>query len=275
MPPEEESADRQSIQPGLSFGEANGMLYHPQSTQPSLQRSQSSTSAGRLVRSQPPPPPSLITRQSSSTETGTPSSSEANLQKLTPREIEQEMKQAMIPSSKSPSPMKIPNINASPSRKALQRQGTRTLSVSPTKLTREASKALRDNITSLLGKRQPLTGEDQEAMNLRAGKRPRPQRSKQPSRKSSKVQLADIPPVPLPAPVFGDTFEMYDDDDMNLLERSNVGEESMRVTYVDPGQRDEKKRLMSLLRGDNVLEVGEGGKTPSLRTRRSSRIAGF
>lgn len=178
MPPEEESADRQSIQPGLSFGEANGMLYHPQSTQPSLQRSQSSTSAGRLVRSQPPPPPSLITRQSSSTETGTPSSSEANLQKLTPREIEQEMKQAMIPSSKSPSPMKIPNINASPSRKALQRQGTRTLSVSPTKLTREASKALRDNITSLLGKRQPLTGEDQEAMNLRAGKRPRPQRSK-------------------------------------------------------------------------------------------------
>ena len=80
--------------------------------------------------------------------------------------------------------------------------------------------------------------------------------------------------MPTPAPVFVETFETYDDD-LNLFERSNVGEESMHVVYVDPGQRDEKKRLMSLLRNDSVLEVGEGGKASSLRTRRSSRIAGF
>ena len=84
----------------------------------------------------------------------------------------------------------------------------------------------------------------------------------------------DIIAAPIPAPVFGDTFELYEDD-INLLERSNVGDESMRVTYVDPGQRDEKKRLMSLLKSDSVLEVGESGKASSLRTRRSSRIAGF
>ena len=49
----------------------------------------------------------------------------------------------------------------------------------------------------------------------------------------------------------------------------------MRVMYVDPGQRDEKKRPMSLLRNDSALEVSQGGKASSLRTRRSSRIAGF
>lgn len=73
--------------------------------------------------------------------------------------------------------------------------------------------------------------------------------------------------------MYGDAFGTYDDD-VDLLERSHVGEESMRVTYVDPGQRDERKRLMSLLKGDNVPELGEGLKASSLR-RRSSRIAGF
>jgi DNA replication regulator DPB11 len=87
------------------------------------------------------------------------------------------------------------------------------------------------------------------------------------------MQLAEVV-ASVPAPVFGDAFETYDDD-INLLERSSVGDESMRVTYVDPGQRDEKKRLMSLLRSDKVLEGGEGGKASSLRTRRSARIAGF
>ena len=69
--------------------------------------------------------------------------------------------------------MKISHANVSTPRKAPKR-----FSVSPIKLKREASKALKDNITSLLGKRQPSAGEDGEAINLRAGKRPRPQRSK-------------------------------------------------------------------------------------------------
>lgn len=169
---QEESADRQSmsLQTELSFGDTNGILGRPQSTQSLSQRSLSSIGAAKPARSRPPP-------QDSSTETDASISSGAEPRKPTPLEVERERNQARIPSSKSPSPLKIPNAPTSPMKKALERRRTRMLSVSPTKLTREASKALRDNITSLLGKRQPST-EDEEAMNSRAGKRPRPQRSK-------------------------------------------------------------------------------------------------
>ena len=162
----------------MSFGEPNGALTRPQSPQPPLQ-SRSSTSQGKPARVRhPPPPPQLIISQDSQTESDNSSVSNSVPRKLTPLEVDRERKQARIPSSKSPSPMKIPHANVSTPRKAPKRLGTRRLSVSPTKLTREASKALKDNITSLLGKRQPSAGEDGEAINLRAGKRPRPQRSK-------------------------------------------------------------------------------------------------
>ena len=170
-----QSADRQSLQLNLSFGEPNGILHRPQSTQPSP----TPLSSTNLFKPDRPPLPPLITRQDSSTESDTSCAPDVHSPKLTSLEIEQERKQAMIPSSKSPSPMKIPNVEVStPRRRGLQRQGTRMLSVSPTKLTREASKALRDNITSLLGKRQPSAGMDEEAVNVRTGKRARPQRSK-------------------------------------------------------------------------------------------------
>lgn len=77
-------------------------------------------------------------------------------------EIERERKQARIPSSKSPSPMKVP------------RQAARIRSLSPTKLSKEAAKALQENITSLLGKRLPPV--DEVALGAPAGKRARPQR---------------------------------------------------------------------------------------------------
>ena len=169
-PPIHEAVEHQILQPGLSFGGTNGSLARPQSTQPPP-RSLSSTS----VRVQSPP---LITRQDSCTRSDTSNSSDVVPRNPTPMEIERERKQARIPSSKSPSPMKIPHANISTPRRAPKRQETRRLSVSPTKLTREASKALKDNITSLLGKRQPSAGDTSEAINLRAGKRPRPQRSK-------------------------------------------------------------------------------------------------
>lgn len=61
-------------------------------------------------------------------------------------------------------------------------------------------------------------------------------------------------------------------------------DESMRVTYEDPGQRDEKRRLMSLLGNDEAVPVdfpppsktsnGKGNKGKNL-VRRSSRVAGF
>ncbi len=50
----------------------------------------------------------------------------------------------------------------------------------------------------------------------------------------------------------------------------------MRVMYEDPGQRDEKKRIMNLLKGTAGEE--DAAATPSLsgsRSRRGTRIAGF
>jgi DNA replication regulator DPB11 len=78
-----------------------------------------------------------------------------------------------VPSSKSPSPMKsLKNIGGSGSR----------LSISPVKIDHEATKALQETISSLLGKRPTPEGEElagaADAPNVRNGKRPRPHRSK-------------------------------------------------------------------------------------------------
>ena len=72
----------------------------------------------------------------------------------------------------------------------------------------------------------------------------------------------------------------------------SAGDDSMRVMYEDPGQRDEKRRLMSLLGGSGPDGVklaretanlssgvggGEGSTTTATATKRrtSTRIAGF
>ena len=78
-----------------------------------------------------------------------------------------------VPSSKSPSPMKsLKNVGGSSSR----------LSLSPVKIDHEATKALQETISSLLGKRPTLEGEDlagvADVPNGRNGKRARPHRSK-------------------------------------------------------------------------------------------------
>lgn len=51
----------------------------------------------------------------------------------------------------------------------------------------------------------------------------------------------------------------------------------MRVMYEDPGQRDEKRRLMSLLKSQSGGEEEAGSKSGSIssRTRKSARVAGF
>ena len=75
-----------------------------------------------------------------------------------------------VPSSKSPSPMKsLKNISRSSSR----------LSISPVKIDNEATKALQETISSLLGKRSTPEGEDLAGVtNGRNGKRTRPHRSR-------------------------------------------------------------------------------------------------
>jgi hypothetical protein len=79
----------------------------------------------------------------------------------------------------------------------------------------------------------------------------------------------------------GDLFESY-----NVVEEEfeheggNFQEESsMRVMYEDPGQRDEKKRLMNLLKnqagGEEDSLAGSSGGFGKKTRRRSVRIAGF
>lgn len=97
------------------------------------------------------------------------------------------------------------------------------------------------------------------------------------SRQPSDVLLSEISA----APVYTDSmspFETY--DDFNSIDDAPA-EESMRVRYEDPGQQNEKKRLMNLLKKSTISQgstaSGEseekGGK--ATRSRRSTRIAGF
>ena len=78
--------------------------------------------------------------------------------------------------------------------------------------------------------------------------------------------------------ITGDLFEPYNAVDEFENEGGNFQEESsMRVMYEDPGQRDEKKRLMNLLKnqagGEEDPLVGSSGGFG--KRRRSVRIAGF
>ena len=88
-----------------------------------------------------------------------------------------------------------------------------------------------------------------------------------------------LPPITLGRAITGDLFEPYNAVDEFEHEGGNFQEESsMRVMYEDPGQRDEKKRLMNLLKnqagGEEDQLVGSSGGFEK-RRRRSVRIAGF
>lgn len=128
------------------FGRPNGSLG-----QPSKRR--------RLSIATPPPSSS---RQSSIGPTRQP----------TLAEIEIDMQQTRIPSSTSPSPMKLPQ----------SREGSKSSIVpggsSPIKVSNEVTKALQESITSLLGKRPSV--EEDASLNTgqqpgKPGKRARPQ----------------------------------------------------------------------------------------------------
>ena len=130
------------------FGRLNGSLAQP--------------SKRRRLSIGTPPPPSSSSRHSSIGPTRQP----------TMAEIEIDIQQTRIPSSTSPSPMKIPQ----------GRKGSKPSAVPddslPTKVSNEVTKALQKSITSLLGKRPSV----EEDANFNAGqphgkpgKRVRPQ----------------------------------------------------------------------------------------------------
>ncbi|KAH7928309.1 hypothetical protein BV22DRAFT_1083119 [Leucogyrophana mollusca] len=227
------------------FGKPNGSLGPPPPQRVSLS---------------PPPPPPMSSSPPLECPAVSPNRVHPAHASLASIEDERLDPNARIPSSKSPSPMKLPPSSASMPSPARP--------LGPNEITR----ALQESITTLLGKRQ--VSDEDGAPHQRRGKRVRPQpRSKIQSRQASKDTM--VSPVRAPPPVYDP--ECY--DEMNILDGGTPMDESLRVTYEDPGQQEEKRRLMSLLGGksDNVSGGGtEGsarkGKGP---VRRSTRMAGF
>ncbi|KIJ62945.1 hypothetical protein HYDPIDRAFT_93593 [Hydnomerulius pinastri MD-312] len=163
---------------------------------------------------------------------------------------------ALIPSSKSPSPMKLPPSSSIPE-----------MPPSPARppAPNEAVKALQESLTSLLGKRP--TSEEDMLPPPRKGKRARPQpRSKIQSRQESREMLGS-PPRPAPEPEFEGSCYV----DTSLFDGLRPTDESLRVTYEDPTQLEEKRRLMKLLGdpSDEPVPVNVGRKG------RRGRMAGF
>lgn len=68
-------------------------------------------------------------------------------------------------------------------------------------------------------------------------------------------------------------------DELNMVHEGGASyEESMRVRYEDPGERDERKRLMSLFESQTTGAddiTGLGKKVGTKAVRRSTRMAGF
>ncbi|KAG2341205.1 BRCT domain-containing protein [Suillus weaverae] len=157
-----------------------------------------------------------------------------------------------IPSSSSPSPMKLP-----PSSDARL-----TCEPSPVRVPhpRDVARELQESLTTLLGKRQ-VSEDDVMRPEQRKGKRPRPlPRTKVQSRQESRETIAEPPArlARLPQPMYYDAMSLLDGS-------ARPSEDSLRVTYEDPGQEAEKRKLMALL-GEN--NVGRKGR------RKSARIAG-
>ncbi|EIW83796.1 hypothetical protein CONPUDRAFT_119192 [Coniophora puteana RWD-64-598 SS2] len=194
-----------------------------------------------------------------------------------------------VPSSRSPSPMKLP----SQVRARIQRGGkgdARMLSASPQKDNIRATRdgeadmlALKESITSMLGKRQgsmlSMT-DDEDELNLgygpatgqgagaggRRGKRVRPSttRSKLASRQVSKETFGGAPVQSVQAHVDPEAYA-----EMMGVQST---EESMRVTYEDPRQHEERLRIMNLLGGgDADAASGGGGESSKSESQMSTR----
>ena len=87
-----------------------------------------------------------------------------------------------------------------------------------------------------------------------------------------------LAPIALRGAITGDPFGSYNAVDEFESEGGKLEDESMRVMYEDPGQRDEKKRLINLLKiqaGGEEDPLGSSGGFEKRTRRRSVRIAGF
>ncbi|KAI9460325.1 hypothetical protein HD554DRAFT_2323900 [Boletus coccyginus] len=202
--------------------------------------------------------------------------------------------QAQIPSSTSPSPMKLLPSSWLPDAFAAS---------SPARLpdTDAITKALHESLTSLLGKR-PIAEEDRDEVMRDAGrgggggggggwakkgKRVRPGGPSNIASRDASRENVISPPRPIVRPLIPPVPPA--DIDMSLLDGLGMSgmrstDETMRVTYEDPGQAEEKRRLLRMLGGDEAkdgMRVGGTGVAvrgvvvgpgDAGRTRRTKRV---
>ncbi|KAI0318602.1 hypothetical protein OF83DRAFT_929396 [Amylostereum chailletii] len=190
-----------------------------------------------------------------------------------------------VPSSSTPSPLKMPGASS-----------TGNSPVRPG-VSDAAARALHESLSTVLGKRMSGNEDAPSAARGRPGKRPRPRPKNTTSRQGSGsgnngengMHEAGL----LPIPEAYDTSYAYSEE-MGGPRAASAGMEGhARVTYEDPAQSEERRRLMKLFEGaktgDNAGVVGGDamdsggagagqGKTRTaagVAMRRSSRMAGF
>ncbi|KAJ7638247.1 hypothetical protein FB45DRAFT_902376 [Roridomyces roridus] len=232
-----------------SFGEAGPVLRSgPANDSPSKRVVPRTPSPSKRPTSTPVVQPILVTTQSSAvrraaTFDGVGRGREEPVAALV--RAHSSSSPARVPSSSSPSPL---------------RRG-RGPSVSPVQVPDHRTKALQESLVSLLGKR-PATPEG----DTRAGKRGRPHRSKPQSRQHSDTRVEED--------VFGGERRrsLSPGPDDGALEGQSLGDEqSLRVMYEDPEQREELRRLARLI-GEEPVEATTSARTG--RPRRSTRRSG-
>ncbi|KAJ7449521.1 hypothetical protein FB451DRAFT_1287192 [Mycena latifolia] len=246
--------------PALAFGQPNSSLGAPPATPSPPKRRQST---GTPSRSRPTTPLALIAHAvPAPTQNSSTSSTSGRLVRraATVGAVGRVREESRVPTSSSPA--RVPSSTSpSPLR--------RGVSVSPTKIPEERTKALQESITSLLGKR-PVAAEEDAPLG-RAGKRGRAHRSKPQSRQPSDALPVYHAPVAGELNGFGGGRSLSPGPDDGAYEGLSMGadEQSLQVMYEDPGQREERLRLASLI--GEPLEGEGAGSNLRKRPRRSTR----
>ncbi|KAI6025731.1 hypothetical protein F5J12DRAFT_810070 [Pisolithus orientalis] len=157
-----------------------------------------------------------------------------------------------IPSSKSPSPMKLLPSSAPDEAPSTDGPGLG-----------DVAKALEKTLTTLLGKR---SSDEDSVPQSRKGKRPRP-----PPPLKANVRKDSLNSLPShPRPGLDLEFDSSCYENINLLEVMRPPDESMRVTYEDPVQVEEKRRLMAML-GVETPESGDPDTTGGRKRKKVTR----
>ncbi|KAJ3548746.1 hypothetical protein NMY22_g1144 [Coprinellus aureogranulatus] len=170
-----------------------------------------------------------------------------------------------IPSSESPSPMKPPPLQ-------------RNSSISPAKLDPGAAKALHESIASLLGKRH--SPEDDELPNVEtveenspatkkgagtsgAKRAKRPLRAKTTTRSRAKGRKSPSPQranARVDGAVSLSAFDPYGAAKADE-ESQRLDDVSARVVFEDPAQKEERRRLMSLLKTNSRGSMSDAAES--------------